>query len=585
MKTHLLGSACALALLFTAGAEAQLPAFHGNAQRTGYSPFAGPSPRAVLKWKLNLGAGGAIISSPVVAPDGTIFLGSVLRDVKYPEHFITAVNPDGTVKWRFKTGYRDTQTQSSPAVGPDGTVYVGAQDGAFYALHPDGTLAWKYQGSEPVQQHPVVARDGTVYVGIDGRLHAFSAAGALKWTVDLGYDLPGGPSLSPDETTVYAFTFSEAEPVTTLVALNTAGAVKWRYYVWDPYFPGLCPPTVLADGTVLITSAWITALDPVAGANRWYYTPSSSHVSSYSALAATPAGEIVFALDYNLGKLRADGTQVWLNDFVGGTYGSELESTFSSPLVDRLGNIYVGLGHGKRSARPWAKAVRCYTAAGALKWEFPLGEGTHASSPTLGPDGTLYIGCMDGSLYALKSGLEAVVRLTSLTLSPTGVIGSYPSTGTVTLDNPAPTGGAGVALVSGNTAAAQVPATVTVPAGSRTATFKVTTRVVTGPASAVISASYGGVTRTATLSVSPDTVAVTLAEYRRSRKQLTVRATGSSAAAVLRVYATATNAYIGTLANAGGGSYTGLFTLSTKPASITVRSSLGGTAVSAVTSK
>ena len=118
------------ALAQAATASAQLPAYHGNAQRTGFSTARGPvSP--LLRWSLDLQ--GEIISSPVVGPDGTIYLGSVIRDTRHPEHFITAVGPDGVVRWQFATGWWDTQTQSSPAIGPDGKIYVGAQDGYFYA--------------------------------------------------------------------------------------------------------------------------------------------------------------------------------------------------------------------------------------------------------------------------------------------------------------------------------------------------------------------------------------------------------------------------------------------------------------------
>src|SRR5207245_301008 len=92
--------------------------------------------------------------------------------------------------------------------------------------------------------------------------------------------------------------------------------------------------------------------------------------------------------------------------------------------------------------------------------------------------------------------------LSSLALSPTTVTGGSSSTGTVTLDGPAPAGGAQVTL-SSNSSAASVPASVTVPAGATSVTCTVTTAAVTAPPSATISASYSGVTRTATLTVNP----------------------------------------------------------------------------------
>jgi LmbE family N-acetylglucosaminyl deacetylase/lysophospholipase L1-like esterase len=90
----------------------------------------------------------------------------------------------------------------------------------------------------------------------------------------------------------------------------------------------------------------------------------------------------------------------------------------------------------------------------------------------------------------------------ALALNPTSVVGGNPSTGTVTLSGPAPTGGAAVAL-SSNNPAATVPASVTVAAGATNATFTVTTSAVGVSTGVTISASYGGVTKTATLTVSP----------------------------------------------------------------------------------
>jgi uncharacterized protein (TIGR03790 family) len=63
----------------------------------------------------------------------------------------------------------------------------------------------------------------------------------------------------------------------------------------------------------------------------------------------------------------------------------------------------------------------------------------------------------------------------SLGLSSRYVVNGATSTGTVTLANPAPTGGTVVNLTSGNTTLVQVPASVTVLAGQRSATFTATT--------------------------------------------------------------------------------------------------------------
>ena len=82
--------------------------------------------------------------------------------------------------------------------------------------------------------------------------------------------------------------------------------------------------------------------------------------------------------------------------------------------------------------------------------------------------------------------------LSSLTGSPTDVVGPDPATGTVTLSSAAPSGGFTVDLTSDNTAAATVPPSVTVPSGSTRATFTVSTKEVTNAQSAVIIGTVGG---------------------------------------------------------------------------------------------
>jgi hypothetical protein len=91
--------------------------------------------------------------------------------------------------------------------------------------------------------------------------------------------------------------------------------------------------------------------------------------------------------------------------------------------------------------------------------------------------------------------------LSALSVSPTTIVGPDPATGTVTLTSAAPSGGFAVSLSSNNTAAATVPPSVTVPAGSTSATFTVSTNTVTNSTSSTIIATAGGVTRSSTITV------------------------------------------------------------------------------------
>jgi hypothetical protein len=93
--------------------------------------------------------------------------------------------------------------------------------------------------------------------------------------------------------------------------------------------------------------------------------------------------------------------------------------------------------------------------------------------------------------------------LAAIALNPASVVGGTTSEGTASLTSAAPPGGAVVTLSSGSPSAATVPASVTVPAGAFSATFTVSTASVTASTSATITGAFGGVTRSATLTVTP----------------------------------------------------------------------------------
>lgn len=98
--------------------------------------------------------------------------------------------------------------------------------------------------------------------------------------------------------------------------------------------------------------------------------------------------------------------------------------------------------------------------------------------------------------------LRVVPRSVALSLVPTSVLGGLGGQGLVTLPAAAGSGGAVVQLSSGDPAHVSVPASVTVPAGSQSATFQIATAVVTTATNVAISASYG-TTSSAVLQVGP----------------------------------------------------------------------------------
>jgi hypothetical protein len=177
--------------------------------------------------------------------------------------------------------------------------------------------------------------------------------------------------------------------------------------------------------------------------------------------------------------------------------------------------------------------------------------------------------------------------LSSLTLTPASVTGGSTSQGRVTI-SAAASSPTTITLSRSGSTAVTVPASVTIPAGATAANFTVNTSSVSSSVTATIGAALNGVSRSATLTVTPpappppppsaDTVGIQVAEYSSGNRQLRVEASSTNSSATLNVYVTSTNVLIGTLRNEGGGRYRGDLSWSSNPQSITVRSNFGGSA-------
>ena len=110
--------------------------------------------------------------STAIAMDATVYASG--------EFGLSAIYPDGTVRWTYDTGL---WTNSAPAIAPDGTIYAGGSNYILYALRPNGTLKWSHTFTDFLSYGPAIGSDGTVYIGCnDHNLYAFNPDGSVAWT-------------------------------------------------------------------------------------------------------------------------------------------------------------------------------------------------------------------------------------------------------------------------------------------------------------------------------------------------------------------------------------------------------------------
>jgi outer membrane protein assembly factor BamB len=274
---------------------------------------------------------------------------------------------------------------SSPAVF-NGKVYFGSGDGNVYAVDArSGALVWKFATKDVVHASPAIAYN-TVFIGSwDSNLYALDAeTGQEKW----------------------AFKAGEDPVIHNQVGFQSSPAV--------------------AEGVVYVgcRDGHVYAIDAATGRKRWDYSTSKSWVNTTPAVrdgvvyAATSDTGRIFALDAKTGRLK---------------FNIKSQSLiFSSPAL--AGDLaYIGSHNGKLYAVD--------TKEGKIAWEFqaeaakadPLKllsadgsfrqgafnavfndfqdmyvnfyrfaqVGAFFSSPAVS-NGVVFVGSMDGNLYALQ---------------------------------------------------------------------------------------------------------------------------------------------------------------------------------------
>lgn len=324
-----------------------------------------------------------VTGAPAVAPDGTVYVGSI-------DHSIYAFAPDGTQKWSFATG--STIDTSSPAIGDDGTVYVGSNDGKLYAFAPDGTLKWTHDfqtgSSVPVYAgtSPAIGADGTIYLRVtDGYLHALSPTdGTELWKAAIpssDFSFYGSPVIAPDGT-IYE---GSDENDHQLYAFNSDGTAKWQFNA-DSGIYGT--PAIDDAGNLYFTTltGGVYSVTP-AGRQRWYAT-SGGNISSSVALSSD--GTTLYYAGYDAmlyARDTATGNVRW-------TYKLGDQVRASSPAVDANGVIYIGC---------YDDRIYAVYPDGSLKRVYDTGD-IIRSSPTIA-GGRLYCGSNDHKLYAFDLGV------------------------------------------------------------------------------------------------------------------------------------------------------------------------------------
>ncbi len=370
-------------------ADSAWPKVSHDPQGTGRSEFVAPQVNTT-RWIYNTGAGIGQ-SSPVLASDGTIYIGS--------GNDLNAINKGGTLKWKYTTG--GSLAYNSPVISTDGTVYIGSADKKVYAINPDGSLKWNYllSGSNTgLYGSPVILSNGLICVPTvepNGNhwFYEFNPDGSLSSRVSVVNDVFATPVIGTDSTIYITITGSGMYGVS---ALYPDGVTKWTYGVPIVGYPAPYGLALGSDDTVYFginTGNFYAVYQN--GTSRW----SKVIGGNFRSAPAIGADGTVYVgnTNGNLYAFNSDGTEKW-------TYlaGVALDY-YAAPVIGSDGVIYIGSNDG---------TVFALNPDGTLKWKY-LTSGGIQSCPAIGDDGTLYVGSGDGKLYAFNEPVSPVANFTS----------------------------------------------------------------------------------------------------------------------------------------------------------------------------
>ena len=132
----------------------------------------------------------SVASSPVVAADGVVFVGS-------NDGFLYAYTDGQTLRWRREVGGLVGSPILSGGLKTSQQLFVGSSNGHVLAFNVDRAwLAWDVDMLAPVSDPPVLAGNALYVTSFLGRVVSISVSdGHLLWDVRLGGQQLSAPAL------------------------------------------------------------------------------------------------------------------------------------------------------------------------------------------------------------------------------------------------------------------------------------------------------------------------------------------------------------------------------------------------------
>lgn len=357
-----------------------------------------------IKWRVRSLGGGASGTSPAIDSDGTLYLGATERPLRTPKVFAVDGNGGG-LKWAVPTG---GFVLSSPVLGPDGTLFVGTESSLLAIDRTTGRKLWETKSVSGLGMWDTPAVDAKGVVYVNGTSALVGRTGTTLWTVS---EPVGGLGLAID---------TAGRLWGSLGAMATGGPGP-APGLWSKHHGNLAndgrvaevagtPPKALlqpvsqsamlgetvsfrVEAENATSYQWLKDLEPMPGATGpvlVFRVQESGMAGSYRAVISNPEGNIVS----DPAMLAVQSRQLWRINTGAPVSGC--------PAVGADNGVYFGSGTSIRALNG---------EDGSQRWIFPT-TGEMGGAVALAPDGQLFAGvcCRPNTfswsrtiLYALKA--------------------------------------------------------------------------------------------------------------------------------------------------------------------------------------
>ena len=339
----------------TSTTTAIIPMYMLNVKHTNLSPYTGPTITTIpaIYWQAPFISGNLFVS-PSIAIDssGALYLGS-------NDGYLYSLNSTtGSVNWLTRVNNTNkapftspNSIYTTPVIAPDGTIYIGSNEGYLFALNTNGTIKWSYSAGYPLQSSPIIDGSGSIYFGAGNNVYAVGDAGSqayAKWLTPFvtNAHVNSSPALSPNG---YLYFGSDDGYV---YAINSfTGLLKWAFDASGnlnidpnanvPVHPIYTSASIDASLNVIIgTGSYMNGLlyylDGLTGDVLWTKTDflSSYNGPFYNTVAINGDTIYLSTIAYGFALNRLNGATKW--------HYYKTNCYYTSVAIDASGTLYFG---------------------------------------------------------------------------------------------------------------------------------------------------------------------------------------------------------------------------------------------------